>query len=101
MDRNYDIITFFQNVFILKRPGVAIFDDIIKVVTMFIKTIFRDSWKVKRIRNYVSISVFFDIAKFADFQQKNVDVSRTQGVCHMIRIFFGFSLGRVQLCQSL
>ena len=28
-----------------------------------------------------SISVFLDITKFADFQWKNADVSRTQGVC--------------------
>ena len=40
-----------------------------------------------------SISVFSDIAKFADFQRKNADVSRTQGVCHLIHIFFGSSLG--------
>ena len=31
-----------------------------------------------------SISVFSDIAKFPDFRLKNVDVSRTQGVCHVI-----------------
>ena len=34
--------------------GVAIFADIINIVTMFIKTIFKDLIKVKRIRNYVS-----------------------------------------------
>ena len=44
-----------------------------------------------------SISVLFDIAKFADFRWKNADVSRTQGVCHVIHIFFGLSLGK--LCQ--
>ena len=42
-----------------------------------------------------SISAFLDIAKFADFQRKNADVSRTQGVCHMIHIFFGTSLGKL------
>ena len=42
-----------------------------------------------------SISVFLDIAKFADSRQKNADVSRTQGVCRMIHIFFGSSLGKV------
>ena len=45
---------FFQKTFILKRPGVAIFADIIKTVTTFIKTILKDSRKVRRIRNYVS-----------------------------------------------
>ena len=29
----------FQNTFILGRPGVAIFADIIKIVTMFIKSL--------------------------------------------------------------
>ena len=43
-----------------------------------------------------SISVvFLDITKFADFWLKNTDVSRTQGVCHVIHIFFGYSLGKV------
>ena len=38
-----------------------------------------------------SISVFLDTAKSADFRCKNDDVSRTQGVCHVIYIFFGSS----------
>ena len=42
-----------------------------------------------------SISVFFDMTKFTDFQLKNADVSRTQKVCHMIHMFFGSSLGKV------
>ena len=41
------------------------------------------------------ISVFLDIAIFADFQRKKADVSRTQGVCHVTHIFFGPSLGKV------
>ena len=45
---------FFQKTFIFRRPGAAILADIIKIVTMFIKTIFKDSKKFKRIRNYVS-----------------------------------------------
>ena len=56
MDINYDVITFFQNILILRRPGVTIFADIIKIVTIFIKTITQDSKKVKRIINYVSKS---------------------------------------------
>ena len=42
-----------------------------------------------------SISVFLDIAKFADFRSKHADISRTQGVCHVIHIFFGFPLAKV------
>ena len=67
MGSNYDVITF-----LLRKPKVAIFANIIKTVTMFIRTIFKDSRKVKRIRNYVSkiesLSVFLDIADFADFR---------------------------------
>ena len=55
-----------------KRAGVAIFADIIKIITMFIKTIFKESRKVKRVRNYVPkcnlLSVFLYIAKFVDFR---------------------------------
>ena len=42
-----------------------------------------------------SIFVFLDIEKFADFWYKNIDVSRTQGMCHVIHIVFGSSLGKV------
>ena len=52
MDRNYDIITLFKTSYILRRPSIAIFSDI-KIVTIFTKTIFKGSRKVKRIRNYV------------------------------------------------
>ena len=45
---------FFQNIFILKRPRAAIFADIIKIITIIIKTIFKDSKKIKRIRHYES-----------------------------------------------
>ena len=56
MDRNYDVEPLFRNTLILRRPGVAIFADIIKILTMFIKTATKDLRKVKRIRNYVSKS---------------------------------------------
>ena len=54
MDRNDDVITYFQNVIVFRRLGVAIFADITKFITMFIKKIFKDSRKLKRIRNYIS-----------------------------------------------
>ena len=38
-----------------KKARVAIFADIIKIVTMFIKLIIKDPRKVKRNRNYVSV----------------------------------------------
>ena len=70
MDRNYDIINLIIKIFILRRPGIAIFADIIKVLAMFIITIYKDPRKVKINRNCIkiqSISVFLDIAKFANF----------------------------------
>ena len=39
--------------------------------------------------------VFLDVGKFADFRRKNADVRRTQGMCHVIYTFFGFSLSKV------
>ena len=39
------------------------------------------------------------MAKFADFRRKNADVSRTQGVCHVIHIFFGSPLGKFRHCR--
>ena len=61
----------FPKIFILIRPDVAVFADTIKTVTAFIKTILKDSRKVRRSRSYVSewnlYLYFFDIAKSADF----------------------------------
>ena len=48
MDKNYDV-----TMFISRRPRVGNFTDIIKIATMFMKTTFKDSKSVKRIRNYV------------------------------------------------
>ena len=42
-----------------------------------------------------SLSVFPNTAKFTNFEWKRPDVSGTQGACHMIIIFFAFSLGNV------
>ena len=33
--------------------------------------------------------------KIADFQWRNADVSRTQGMCQLVYIFVGCSLGKV------
>ena len=85
----------FQNNFILRRPGVAISLDIVKTVTFFIKIILQ---KVKIIRNCIkmqSIHLFLDIARFDDLRWKIADVSRSQGLCHMIHIFFKSFLGKV------
>ena len=54
MDRNHDFITFISKYRCFKKAWVAIFADIIKIITMFIKKVFKDSKRVKKIRNYVS-----------------------------------------------
>ena len=46
-------LSLLQNFFILTKPGVANFADIIKIATTFIKTTFKDLKKFKRIRNYI------------------------------------------------
>ena len=54
IDRMYYIITFISKYFFLRRAGVPILADIIKILTMFIITIYKDSRKVKINWNYVS-----------------------------------------------
>ena len=76
---------FFQNTFILRRPGVAIFANIIKIVTMWIKKILTDSRKVRRSKIYV-IYVLNAVI--------NADVSRTKGLCHVIHLVSGSFLGK-------
>ena len=79
-------------------PRVGNFADIIKISTIFIERTFKDSKKVERIWNYVlqcNIYLYFSITKVSDFYWKNTDVSRTQGVCHVIYMFIGSSLGKV------
>ena len=49
MTRKYDATNFLSKYFILRRPSVAIFVDIIKIVTMFFKTILKDSKKLKEL----------------------------------------------------
>ena len=51
--KNYDVISLFLNIFILRKPKVANFAEIIKIVNMFFEKIFKDSKKVKRNNNYV------------------------------------------------
>ena len=43
----------FENIFVLRRLGVASLADIIKIVTMFKKKSLKDSKNAKRIRNYI------------------------------------------------
>ena len=56
MDRNYDTVTFILKYPFFEKAWRGIFNDIIEIVTMFIKTTIKDLGKVKRVRNYVSKS---------------------------------------------
>ena len=91
-----------QYTFILRGPRVAIFANAIKVVTMFIKKLKKSLKNYKFCTEIESISVILDKAKSADFWWNNSDVSRTEGVFHMIHIFifFGFALGNVYNCAK-
>ena len=89
--------SFFQNVFILRRSGVAISADIIKIVTKFIKTILKDS-KLEELKIMYLNGIYIWISwysKICWFPVKNADVSRTQEVCHVIYLIFESSLGKV------
>ena len=56
MYRNYNVITFISKNLYFKKAwsSLAIVAEVIKIVTIFIKAIFKNSRKIKRIRNYVS-----------------------------------------------
>ena len=61
----------YQNTFMLRKPRVAIFADIIKIVAMFIKTMFKDSKKLKELEVMYQmqfISAFLVIGKFDNFK---------------------------------
>ena len=64
----------FQNIFILRKPKVADFADIIKMATMFTKTTFKKKQKKNNKKKQQklcikmqSIFVLLDITKVADF----------------------------------
>ena len=48
MDRNYDVVTFVSEFLSKRSPSIANFE-IIKSETMFIKTTFKDSKKLKEL----------------------------------------------------
>ena len=64
---------------------------------MFTETTTKDSKKLKELEilKMKSLSVFLDITKIADSWSKITDISRTQGLRHVIYIFFRSSLGKV------
>ena len=99
MDINYDAMTYISISFILRRPRVAVFAEIIQILTIFVKTIFKDPIKIKIIRNDVlksNVYPFFLIYQYLLISGgKDADVNRNQGVCYKIHKFFRSSLGGV------
>ena len=70
----------------------------LKLLPCLIKQSLKTQKKLKELKmcaKIQSVSVFLDTAKFGGFRWKNADVSKTQGVCHMIHLFFGSPLGKV------
>ena len=65
MDRSYDAITFISKYLYFKKTVVANFDDIIKIVAVFIKTIFQDSRKIKRIRIMYQNAIYICISLYS------------------------------------
>ena len=79
MDINYDVITLFQNTFILRRSGVTIFADIIKL-----KTIFKDSRKVKKIfESKCSLCIYFLIQQNLLISVEKLLMSAELIECHV------------------
>ena len=52
----------FQNTCILRRPGVAIFANIIKIVTTFIKTILKTQEKLKELETMYQNAIYICIS---------------------------------------
>ena len=65
-------------------------------LVIFIKN-FKESKKLKELEivSTCNLYIFLGIAKVADFELKNADVSRTKGLCYVIYKLFGSSLGKV------
>ena len=85
---------YFKITFILRRPTVANFVDIIKNSTMFMKTIFEDSKTVKKSRTYAwkcNLYLFFLILKkLLIFGEKSWCQENSKGTSRGLCIFWIF-----------
>ena len=98
MNRNCYFITFFGNIFVLRGLTAGNFAVIIKIGINVIRTTFEDS--KKKLKELKELEITYENAiyirnKSCWFSVKNDYISRTQGVRHIIYIFFWFSLGKV------
>ena len=67
MNRNYDVITSCSKYlnFIKLKPRVANFADMIKIETKFIKTIFKDSEKLKELETMYQNAIYIRISWYS------------------------------------
>ena len=78
--------------FILRKPGVAIFADIIKIVPFLLKQSLNTQEELKESETLFRNAIYTCISwysKICWFGLKIADVSGIQGVCPVIHIFFG------------
>ena len=78
--------TLYQNTFILRRPRVAGFADIIKIATMFKVKKFKK--KIEIMYKMQSMSVFLYITKVADFRWKMLMTAEFKGCVTQFIYFF-------------
>ena len=84
-------LVLFQITVMSRKNGVPSFADIIKIEITFLKLIFKNSIKVKKITNYklkFSFYVNFPIEQELLISGENADVSRIEVVSHVIYLFF-------------
>ena len=97
-DKNYDDITFISKYLTLRRHRVALFAAIIKIVTMFTKTIFKDSKKVKSVRIYLpkcNLYLYFLTQQNLFISGWKMLMSEKLNGCVTWFIFLGCSLGEL------
>ena len=61
MEKSYHVITFISKYLFLKKLIVADFPDIIKIATIFVKTIFKDS--LKELENMYYNAIYIRISE--------------------------------------
>ena len=104
MDKAYVGLALILTKYFLRRLAVINFADFIKVLSIFIKTIDKDSLKFKRIlKKYIKMQFLsvFGNTKNCFFLVKSDNFSKSQEVCLLIYTHFTSVLGNVQLHQVL
>ena len=80
--KNYGVITFIVKYLYFKKDWSCQFCWHHQNCNSGYQKISKNSKKSKQLRKMLSVFVFSDVAKFANFWWKNFHVNRTQRVCH-------------------